>query len=190
MGRKSPSRQQGKRGSCFCRLRQLIAGIAALATWMLKPSPVPARPVSRWVIDLAPDEHFANLDISALAISPDGTSVVYVASRGNGPSQLFLRRLDALKAEPIAGTEDAASPFFSPDSQWIAFFAGGKLKKVSLAGGAAITLSDATGPTPGGAWGPNGMILYQPLNGAFLEISESGGTPRRSEEHTSELQSP
>ena len=115
----------------------LIAVIAAVAVWMLKPAP--QRPVSRMVIALGPDEHFANLDTPVVAISPDGANIVYVASRGDGPAQLFLRPLDALKAEPIAGTEGAASPFFSPDGQWVAFFAGTKLKKVSVAGGAALT---------------------------------------------------
>jgi Tol biopolymer transport system component len=129
---------------------------------------------------LGPDERFANLDTPAIAISPDGSKVVYVARRGEAP-QLFLRPLDALKAEPIAGTELAASPFFSPDSQWVAFFAGSKLKKVPVGGGAATTLSDAGGTvsTRGGAWGTNNTILLQSTSGAFLELSASGGTPRR-----------
>ena len=128
--------------------------------WMLKP--VPAKPVSRTVIALGPDEHLANLNDLAVAISPDGAYVVYVATRGSGRAQLFLRRLDALKAEPVAGTEDAVSPFFSPDSQWIAFFAGGKLKKVAIGGGAAVTLYDAItalGATSG-TWGPKNTILF------------------------------
>jgi serine/threonine protein kinase len=107
-----------------------MMAIAALAVWTLKP--VPVRPMFRTVIDLAPDEHFANLNNPVLAISPDGADLVYVASRGSGPTQLFLRPLYALKAEPLAGTENAASPFFSPDSLWVGFFADGKLKKVAV----------------------------------------------------------
>jgi tRNA A-37 threonylcarbamoyl transferase component Bud32 len=114
----------------------LAAGLAlvvgATTTWMLKPVPVPVRPVSRMVIDLAPDERFANLNTPVVAISPDGAAVVYVASRGSGPAQLFLRPLNALKAEPLAGTENAASPFFSPDGQWVGFFADGKLRKIAV----------------------------------------------------------
>ncbi len=155
------------------------AAIAALAVWMLKP--VPAKPVSRTVITLGPDEHLANLNDLAIAISPDGAYIVYVATRGSGRAQLFLRRLDAFKAEPVAGTEDAVSPFFSPDSQWIAFFADGKLKKVAVGGGAAITLYDAItalGETSG-TWGPNNTILFQRSNGLFLEVSASGDALRR-----------
>jgi serine/threonine-protein kinase len=157
----------------------VVAVVAALGAWMLKPAP--ARPVTRLVIALGPDEHLANLNTPAVAISPDGANIVYVASRGNGPAQLFLRALDALKAQPITGTEGALSPFFSPDGQWIAFFAGGKLKKVVITGGAAVALCDAgTGITvPGGTWGPNNTILFQSLTGTFLEVSASGGTPRR-----------
>src|SRR4051812_17741212 len=89
-----------------------------------------ATPVARTLIALGADEHFANLNGTVIAISPDGASVVYVAARGGGPTRLFLRPLDALKAEPLAGTEGAASPFFSPDGRWIGFIANGKLKKL------------------------------------------------------------
>ena len=157
----------------------LGAGAGAGTGWVLKPAP--ARPVARTVIALAPDEHLANLDTPAIAISPDGSHLVYVAKRGEAPAQLFLRPLDALKAEPIAGTEGAASPFFSPDGHWLAFFASDdKLKKVAVAGGAALTICDG-GPIArvGGAWGPNNTILFQPTVGEFFEISASGGTPHR-----------
>jgi Tol biopolymer transport system component/tRNA A-37 threonylcarbamoyl transferase component Bud32 len=157
------------------------AAIAAIAVWMLKPVPAPIKPVSRTVIALGPDEHLSNLNDLAVAISPDGAYVVYVATRGSGRAQLFLRRLDALKAEPIAGTEDAFSPFFSPDSQWIAFFAGGKLKKVAIGGGAAVTLYDAitTLGATSGTWGPNNTILFERSGGFFLEVSSSGEALRK-----------
>jgi serine/threonine-protein kinase len=153
--------------------------LAALVAWLLKPAA--ARPVSRTVIALAPDEHLGNLSSPVVAISPDGANVVYVASRGSGPTQLFLRPLDALKGGPIVGTEGAASPFFSPDGQWIAFFAGGKLKKTAVAGGATVVLCDASGGlgTSGGSWAPDNTILFQGVSGGFLEISASGGTPHR-----------
>jgi serine/threonine-protein kinase len=156
----------------------VVAAVAALAAWMLKPAP--ARPVSRMVIALGPDEHLANLNTPAVAISPDGSNIVYVASRPGSAAQLFLRPLDALKAGPVAGTEGAASPFFSPDGQWIAFFAGSKLKKVAINGGAAFTLCDVLEPaTPGGTWGPNNTILLHAIAGAFLQVPASGGTPRQ-----------
>ena len=66
-------------------------------------------------------------------------------------SQLYVRRLDQLKATLLPGTDDASSPFFSPDGRWIAFFAGGKLKKISVTGGAPVTVCDAAN-SRGGAW--------------------------------------
>jgi eukaryotic-like serine/threonine-protein kinase len=157
----------------------LIAAIAVYAGWMLKPAP--ARPVSRMEIALGPGERLTNLDTTAIAISPDGSRVAYVAKRGDGPPQLFLRPLDELKSEPIAGTEGAESPFFSPDGQWIAFFAGDKLKKAPIAAGAAVTLCDVDSPssTHGGNWGPNNTILFAQVGGGFLQIPASGGTPHR-----------
>jgi Tol biopolymer transport system component/predicted Ser/Thr protein kinase len=157
----------------------LIAAMAGIGGWFLRPAPV--RTVSRTSIVLGSDEHLANLNTPAIAISPDGSKVVYVASRGVGPAQLFLRPLDALRAEPMAGTDGASSPFFSPDGQWLAFFAAGKLKKVAVAGGATITLFDtgARVAVPGGSWGPNNNILFQSPTGVFLEGPATSGTARR-----------
>ena len=83
-----------------------------------------------------------------MALSPDGTHLAYVARQG-GTQQLYLRAMDSLEAKPIPGTEGAVNPFFSPDGQWLGFFAGGKLKKVSVSGGAALTLGDAAEPSRG-----------------------------------------
>jgi len=97
---------------------------------------------------------------------------------GNANSQLYVRRLDQLQATSLAGTDDAQSPFFSPDGQWIAFFAGGKLKKIAVTGGAALTLCDA--PTGrGGTWGDDGAIVFAPnvTQTALMRVSSSGGTP-------------
>ena len=158
----------------------LIATIAALAVWKLRPAP--ASPVTRTVIALGADEQLANLNGTVIAISPDGSNVVYVASRGGGPAQLFLRPLDALKAEPMAGTEGAASPFFSPDGQWIGFIAGSKLEKVAIGGGAAVMLCDvgdgSSSAFPGATWSPHNTIVFQG-SGPFREVPAGGGTPQR-----------
>src|SRR5439155_398253 len=68
-------------------------------------------------------------------ISPDGTSLVFVATDALGKAQLWVRRLDAFSAQPLAGTDDAVFPFWSPDSRFLGFFAQGKLKTVAVAGG-------------------------------------------------------
>jgi serine/threonine-protein kinase len=116
----------------------------------------------------------------AAVLSPDGTLAAFVA-RGDTPDeqQLYLRRLDQLEASPLAGTEGARNPFFSPDGQWVAFFAEGKLKKVAIAGGAAVTLCEAPDDR-GGSWGEDGTIVFTPSPAAdvFLSrVSSSGGTP-------------
>jgi serine/threonine-protein kinase len=110
-----------------------------------------------------------------LAFSPDGTHLVYVARQG-GRRQLYLRTMDSLEAKPIAGTEGATEPFFSPDGQWAGFFADGKLKKTSVSGGEALTLADAL--QPGGAsWGSHGMIAFAPAAISGLqEVPDAGGT--------------
>ena len=158
----------------------LMAAIAALAVWKLRPTP--PLPVTRTVIELGPGEQLANLNGTAIAISPDGSSVVYVASRGGGPAQLFLRPLDALKAEPLAGTEGAASPFFSPDGRSIGFFAGTRLEKVMLGGGEAVTICEVGGGSssafPGAVWTPQDIIVFQGT-GWFREVPATGGTPHR-----------
>ncbi len=110
----------------------------------------------------------------AVAISPDGQRLVYTA-QSHGTAQLYGCTLDRLDSAPIPGTEGASDPFFSPDGQWVGFYAGGKLKKITLAGGAALTLADA--PTPRGQdWGRDGAIVLAPRdNGGFWRVSANGG---------------
>jgi eukaryotic-like serine/threonine-protein kinase len=155
-----------------------VVAITGFATWNLKPTPTPPpRPVTRTVINLPPGDQLAGLGSPAIALSPDGSQLTYVAIRG-GRQQIYLRALDSLEARPIAGTEGANTPFFSPDGRWLGFFAGGKLKKVSVSGGAALTLGDAA--LPGGAsWGSHGMIAFAPtLNGVLQQVPDAGGTPQ------------
>ena len=90
---------------------------------------------------------------------------------------LYVRSLDQLQATALSGTENARDPFFSPDGQWIGFFADGKLKKISMQGGAAVTLCDASNDR-GGSWGDDGMIVFAKDNlSALSKISSAGGTP-------------
>jgi serine/threonine-protein kinase len=116
---------------------------------------------------------------TAAVLSRDGQMLAFVAqAASNGPSLLYVRRLDQLQARALNGTEDARSPFFSPDGQAIAFFAGGKLKKVSLSGGAPIELADAP-VSRGGAWAEDGTIVFLPVTAGgatFVRISEKGGS--------------
>ena len=109
-----------------------------------------------------------------MALSADGTHLAYVARQG-GTQQIYLRAMDSLEAKPILGTEGGVSPFFSPDGQWVGFFAGGKLKKVSVSGGTALTLGDAAQPL-GASWGSQGMIAFAPQNVVALQsMPDAGG---------------
>jgi serine/threonine-protein kinase len=86
--------------------------------------------------------------------------------------------MDSLEARPISGTEGAVNPFFSPDGQWLGFFASGKLKKVSVTGGASLTLGNAA-YTFGASWGSQGMIAFAPTtSGVLQQVQDAGGTPQ------------
>ena len=154
----------------------VAAAVAGLAVWNLKPAPAPVvQHLSRLVVPLPPNEQLTGAIGTILALSLDGTQLAYVA----GSSQrIYLRAFDTLEAKPLTGTEGAPSPFFSPDGQWIGFFAGGKLKKVAVSGGAVLTLCDAGTPR-GGAWGANDTIVFAPTNsGSLSQVSAAGGAPQ------------
>jgi serine/threonine-protein kinase len=159
----------------------LGAAIAGLAAWNLKRPPAPTSlPVSRSVFSLPAGDLLARTDAPAVAFSPDGNRMVYAASRG-GTQQLYLRPTDSFEAKPIAGTEGAIAPFFSPDGQWIGFVAEAKLKKISIYGGAVVTLCAAPGTgTLSATWGADDSIVFQNLvAGGLWQVSAAGGTPKR-----------
>jgi Tol biopolymer transport system component len=113
-------------------------------------------------------------DPISFALSPDGRRLVYVAA-GESQPQLWLRQLDAVGAQPLAGTEGARLPFWSPDSRWVGFFAAGKLKRMEIGGGSPQTLVDAA-PGWGGAWSPDNLILFATtINSPLLRVPASGG---------------
>ena len=125
---------------------------------------------------LPADEQLARC-YPSLAVSPDGAHLVYVARR-RGVQQLHLRPLDSLKSTALVGTEGAAAPFFSPDGQWVGFFAGGKLKKIPVTGGASLIVCDAR-DSLGGSWSPNDVIYFSPGSSSGLwQVSANGGTPQ------------
>ncbi|MGH9580101.1 MAG: TolB family protein, partial [Terriglobales bacterium] len=117
----------------------------------------------------------------SLALSPDGTPIVYVAERA-GVTQLHLRGIGDFEARPIAGTEGGFAPFFSPDGQWIAFFYGisGQLRKVPLAGGPVMRLCDAQAPF-GATWAEDGNIYFASrwYGESLLRVPSAGGKPEK-----------
>jgi len=130
------------------------------------------RPLVRLDVDLGPDVSLGSYAGADAIISPDGARLVYVSH-----NRLFTRRLDQPQTTELPGTEGGYAPFFSPDGQWVAFFAGGKLKKVSVPGGAAIVLCNAP-LGMGGSWGEDGTIVAA-LNivSGLSRIPAGGGAP-------------
>jgi len=154
----------------------LAVAITAAAVWTLKPSPAPpARPVTRTVITLPPGQRLTGLDQPALALSADGSELAYVATTQGGVQQIYLRPMGGTEARPMPGTEGATNPFFSPDGQWLGFFADGKLKKISVNGGVAQTLSDVA--SGGASWSSQGTIIFSEPGTGVQQVSEGGGTP-------------
>jgi serine/threonine protein kinase/Tol biopolymer transport system component len=109
-----------------------------------------------------------------VAISPDGSRIVYTATR-NGVPELVTRRLDQLEARPLTGTEGARDPFFSPDGTQIGFSTLDELRKVPAEGGPSVTICRVDPGSRGASWGPNNAIVF--ANGGLLRVSASGGAP-------------
>ena len=120
-----------------------------------------------------------NEDLRYLAVSPDGRQLAFVSEASRGHGSISLRALDSAETRTLEGTKGARGIFWSPDSRSIAFFAEGKLKRLPAAGGAPQTICDGTG-TGGGAWAPDGTIVFSPDFGEVLyRVPASGGTPAR-----------
>jgi Tol biopolymer transport system component len=153
----------------------LIAALLLLwAPWRSVPVPAPRTVLASIGADASLPTNLG----ASMILSPDGTTLAFVGQQA-GQSRLFVRTLDHLQAAALAGTEDAASPFFSPDGQWIAFFAGGQLKKIAITGGAVVTLCDAPSGR-GGTWADDDTILFTPAvapNTRLMRVSAAGGTP-------------
>jgi serine/threonine-protein kinase len=113
------------------------------------------------------------------AISPDGGAIVYTGNVDvNGRPQLFLRRFDQSADTVIAGTEDAESPFYSPDGQWVAYFAARRLMKVNVTTGSApVLICACPGSANGAVWLDDGTILFTQEDHALLTVSAEGGEP-------------
>jgi Tol biopolymer transport system component len=162
-----------------------VAGVMTLAFGValvaLLRNPAPPEPaVTRFEIDMGSMTLMLNGAGSRVAVSPDGRKIVVTANRAGGTdTQLYLRSMDNLEFVAMPGTEGATQPFFSPDGQWVGFSAGGKLKKVSLAGGVPVTLCEFSGTAAAAAWGDNGTIFFTSRGGELNRIPEGGGTPEK-----------
>ena len=151
----------------------ILAVLAAAATvGYVRRAPAPRRSVR---FEIATPEEILSIDTPR--ISPDGRYLAFNATDSSGKTRIWVRALNALSAQPLAGTEGTKRPFWSPDSRFLGFFADGKLKKIEVTGGPAQKICDA--PTGAdGSWSPEGVILFDgTANDPIYRISAAGGVP-------------
>jgi eukaryotic-like serine/threonine-protein kinase len=178
----------GNRAQRSARIWQIAAGLLLLTTiagasaWYSVRS-VP-RPVTRFLV-LPPDNGVftaatANRVGASAAISPDGSKLALTVRDSAGKVQLWIRPIDSLAAQPLAGTEGAAYPFWSPDSRFIGYSTPGRLMKVAANGGPPQTLCAFSGPTilgRGAAWNRDGVIVFNNGPGPLSRVPSAGGQP-------------
>jgi serine/threonine-protein kinase len=133
--------------------------------------------VTRFALAIPSRQRFLSVSGPGIDLSPDGKSFVYTGG-GETTNQLYVRKMDQLEASPIPGTEGATNPFFSPDSHWVGFFSGAKLKKVALRGGPPLTISEISGAFRGASWGQNEIIIFGISGSGLFQVSSSGGIPQ------------
>ena len=168
----------------------LAAGIIAarLVSVPAAQRSLPAAGVTRSLISVTPADRLrANNSVedlaegrpsrTAMALSPDGRSLVFSAIHGD-QQQLYFRALDRLGATPMAGTEGGASPFFSPDGQWVGFWSKGALRRVAVSGDGGATTICETGSIFGASWGSNGTIAFAHFSPGLWQVPAAGGTPQ------------
>ncbi len=160
-----------------------LLGLALLLSlWRLWPRPASPTQPMRLSAEIGADAAMnpqAGTAGSAAVLSPDGSRLAVVASEPNQPPRIYVRSLEQLRASVLPGTEGARNQFFSPDGQWIAFFADGKLKKIAVQGGAALVLCDAY-EDRGGVWSEDGTIVFTPTDRTGLfRVSSAGGKPEQ-----------
>jgi eukaryotic-like serine/threonine-protein kinase len=158
-----------------------LAGGAAVLAWhyyFAKPSSPPPQPAVKFTIQV-PTEAASYQGVDTPVLSPDGTRLVFTASRRNGVRVLWLQPLDSLEAKALPGTEGAVLPFWSHDSRSIAFYAEAdkKLKKVDLPGGPAVTLCPAKTGSASGVWLANGTLIFYDDN-KLMRVPATGGEPK------------
>lgn len=112
----------------------------------------------------------------SVAVSPDGRSLALVVAT-EGKTQLWVRSFEGLTAQPLAGTEGAATPFWSPDSRYIGFSAEGKLKKIEASGGPPQILCNASQWGNPATWNREGVILFAAGTDGIFRVSADGGDP-------------
>ncbi len=154
-----------------------VLAVALVAAVMMRPSPqAPETRTMRVSVPL-PRTLEVSGEVPDVTLSPDGRSILCMATDSTGTNRLYLRALAAAEFRVLPGTEGAVIPFWSPDGRNIAFFSGGNLKRMSVDGGSTQILCPAPAPR-GGAWSPDDQIVFQPnASGPLMRVPASGGAP-------------
>ena len=170
---------RGKQALLLSLLAGLILGGVATSSmiWILSGSDTARPRASRVTITVPSEQSLRQGNYLPIAISPDGRQYVMVVDPVDGPSQLYLRSLDHFEVVPLPGTEDGIQPFFSPDGQWVGFWADGALHKVSVKGGPPIKICDVPIGFRGASWGSEDTIILGGVNSGLARVSASGGPP-------------
>jgi eukaryotic-like serine/threonine-protein kinase len=151
------------------------AGVFFIATQEMQQRSSPS--INTRTLILPPEKASFDMTEGLFALSPDGTQMVYVATDALGKELLWVRPLDSLEAQPLAGTEDGFYPFWSPDSRFVGFFAQGKLRRIPVSGGPAQVICDAEFGL-GGSWNKDGTIVFAPsFKDAIFRVRADGGPP-------------
>ena len=158
----------------------LAVGVIATTAWVWwareRPALDPGRPLVRLEVELKSDGSLGSEVGTDVVVSPDGSRLVFVSRSTDGVAFLNTRRLEDGAVHRLPNTEGARVPFFSPDGQWVGFWAGGRVKKVAIDGGAPVTLCDAT-DLSGASWGEDGTIVAALSFGKLFRIPTSSGEP-------------
>ena len=168
----------------------LLAGFLLDRLLIKYSRPAPAASVAKSVIKIEPahwldgmrrDQEAERPTRTAMAISSDGSFVIYSAIPENpnaqAKPQLYLRRTDELEARPIAGTEGGIQPFLSPDDRWVGYWADRKLSKVPVEGGAPATVICGADSIYGASWHGNSIVYADGVNTGLSMVSADGGQP-------------
>ena len=155
----------------------LVLALASTATLLWRVTRPADHPLLRLEVDLGPDA-LAGVS-TTVAISPDGRRLVFPVHAPGGNMQLATKLLDQPRATMLAGTQGGRDPFFSPDGQWIGFFSGNRLNKISVEGGAPVMLAAGSLLSVGASWGDDGTIVAG-MNraSALVRVPAGGGSPQ------------
>jgi Tol biopolymer transport system component len=156
------------------------AALVVAAAVTLRPARVVSRATTIRFLQPPPPggAFYDNFENVPLSLAPDGSKMAFVAADAGGVRRIWVREWPAVDAQPVADTDGATSVTWSPDGRSVAFFAGGKLKRVDLPGGAAVTVCDFQGSGMSATWGQGGQILFATVGGeAIYRVPASGGSP-------------